>query len=88
MSVECNSGLLRGNRKRPRPVNEPVWVQSIGVAAEVSDTNAWLRSLLAGKASNSNAGSRSPGHDQRRRGYRTENGKLYGRPNGTPAVTV
>src|SRR6516165_3392538 len=47
MSVECNSGLLRGNRKRPRPVNEPVWVRSIGVAAEVSDANAWLRSLLA-----------------------------------------
>jgi hypothetical protein len=33
MSVECNSGLLRGNRKRPRPVNEPVWVRSVGVAA-------------------------------------------------------
>ena len=26
--------------------------------------------------------------NQRRRGHRTENGKLYGRPNGTPAVTV
>jgi hypothetical protein len=33
MSVECNSGLLRGNRKRPRLVNEPVWVRSVGVAA-------------------------------------------------------
>ena len=28
------------------------------------------------------------GLEQGRRGHRTENGKLYGRPNGTPAVTV
>ena len=85
----ANNGLLRGNRKRPRPVNEPVWVRSDRRGGGSQRRKCVVAvSPRSGKASNSNAGSLSPGHDRRRRGYRTENGKLYGRPNDTPAVTV